>query len=309
MSLVAMRSFTSREGVATTRGIVKRALFALTLACSAIALAGERVLEGLPGLDFSKLGAPAQKELATVFTDEFDYCGRPLTLAASLKKGDACKHTKRMAGLAAGYANEGQPATEIINQLARYNTSFTSKRHTFKLDERMCKGAKGSDAKVTVVEFADFECPYCAAARPMMAELVKTRSSVRVCYVPFPLSAHPNAVPAGQAALFAREQGKFWQMHDALFDNQLALNEGTIKELAKKLGLDADAMAKAMAAGKFKEELEAGKEAGKNAGVDSTPSIYVNGRKLTLGISMDSLAATVDDELDWVQGAGAWASN
>lgn len=308
MSMVAMRSFTSREGVATTRRIVKRAFFLLAFVVSAAALAGERVLEGLPGLDFSKLGAPAQKELATVFTDEFDYCGRPLTLAASLKKGDACKHTKRMAALAAGYANEGQPAQEIINQLARYNTSFSAKRHQFKIDERMCKGAKDG-VKVTVVEFADFECPYCAAARPMMNELVKSKPNVRVCYVPFPLSAHANAVPAGQAALFARDNGKFWQMHDALFDNQMALSDGVIKELAKKLGLDAEAMSKAMAAGKYKDELEAGKEAGKSAGVDSTPSIYVNGRKLTLGISMDSLSATVDDELDWVQGSGAWASN
>ncbi|MBK7863023.1 MAG: thioredoxin domain-containing protein [Archangiaceae bacterium] len=270
---------------------------------------GERALADLPGLDFSKLPAPAQRELASVFSDEFDYCGRPLTLAASLKKGDACKHTRRMASLAAGYASEGQASTEIINALSRYNTSFSAKRSTFKIDERACKGAKGDAAKVTVVEFADFECPYCAAAKPMMAELVKSKPGVRVCYAPFPLSAHPNAIPAGQAALFARDAGKFWAMHDALFDNQLSLNEATIKELAKKVGLDADALGKAMAAGKYKEELEASKEAGKAAGVDSTPSVYVNGRKLTLGISMDSLAATVDDELDWVSGSGAWASN
>ncbi|MBL8951648.1 MAG: thioredoxin domain-containing protein [Myxococcaceae bacterium] len=304
-SMLAMRSFTSLEGVATTRR-VKRLAMICVWGCAFAALAGERVLEGLPGLDFSKLGAPAQKELATVFTDEFDYCGRPLTLAASLKKGDSCRHTKRMASLAASYANEGQPAQEIINQLAKYNTSFNHKRNTFKIDERTCKGAK--DAKVTVVEFADFECPYCNAARPMMSELAK-RPGVRVCYAAFPLSAHPNSVPAGQAALFARDAGKFWQMHDLLFENQMGLSEAAIKGFAKQLGLDADALGKAMAAGKYKDELEATKEAGKNAGVDSTPSVYVNGRKLTLGISMDSLSATVDDELDWVQGSGAWASN
>jgi len=305
-----MRSFTSQEGVATTNRVKRLSkLSALGLAVASLsALAGERVLEGLPGLDFSKLGAPAQRELATVFTDEFDYCGRPLTLAASLKKGDSCRHTRRMASLAATYANDGQGAQEIINALAKYNTSFNNKRHTFKLDDRTCKGAAAKDAKVTVVEFADFECPYCNAARPMMAELSK-RPGVRVCFMPFPLSAHPNAVPAGQAALFARDAGKFWAMHDALFDNQLSLSDAAIKSLAKQVGLDEAALTKAMAAGKYKDELEASKEAGKNAGVDSTPSMYINGRKLTLGISMDSLAATVDDELDWVQGSGAWASN
>jgi protein-disulfide isomerase len=209
-----------------------------------------------------------------------------------------------MAALAAGYAAEGMPAQEIINLLAKYNLSFASSRRSFKVDERTCAGPK--DAKVTLVEFSDFECPYCAAARPMLEDLQKGRPQVRLCWLPFPLSAHPNAIPAGQAALFARDAGKFWQMHDTLFINQLSLSEGSIKELAKKVGLDADALGKATAAGKYKEELEASKEVGKNAGVDSTPSLFLNGRKLTLGISPESLNATVDDELEW---SGAWPSN
>jgi protein-disulfide isomerase len=311
MSMKAVRSFTSREGVATTRRIVKlsppiaAAVGLIAWACFAADM--PRVLADLPGFDFSKLNQSAQRELATVFTDEFDYCGRPLTLAASLKKPDTCKHTKRMAGLAAGYASEGQQAQEIINTLAKYNQSFSARRAPLKIDERMCKGAK--DAKITIAEFADFECPFCNAARSTLIELIKARPAVRVCFMPFPLSAHVNAVPAGQAALFARDAGRFWQMHDLLFDNQMSLSEGTIKDLAKKAGLDADALGKAMAAGRYKDELEASKEAGKNGGVDSTPTLFINGRKLTLGISIEALTATVDDELEWVQGSGAWASN
>jgi protein-disulfide isomerase len=284
----------------------------LTLAISACVLAipawagddgSARALAELPGFDFTRLAPASQKELASVFQDEFDYCGKPLTLFAALKKG-ACKHTKRMAGLAAGYASEGEPATEIINVLAKYNLSFNNTRRQFKIDERTCRGPK--DAKVTIVEFSDFECPYCAAARPMLEELQKARPQVRLCWMPFPLSAHPNAIPAGQAALFARDTGKFWQMHDALFVNQLSLSEGFIKDLAKKLGIDAEGLSKAMAAGKYKEELEASKEAGKNAGVDSTPTVYLNGRRLTLGISQEALQASVDDELEW---SGGWPSN
>jgi protein-disulfide isomerase len=270
------------------------------------AMAGDdnaRALAELPGFDFSKLAPASQKELAGVFQDEFDYCGRPLTLYASLKKG-ACKHTRRLAGLAAGYASEGEPAGEIINTLAKYNLSFNNSRKQFKLDDRTCHGPK--DAKVTLVEFSDFECPYCAAARPMLEELQHSRPQIRVCWMPFPLSAHPNAIPAGQAALFARDNGKFWQMHDALFNNQLSISETFIKDLIGKLGMDMNAFAKAQAAGKYKDELEASKEAGKNAGVDSTPTVFLNGRKLTLGISMDALVTTVDDELEWT---GGWPTN
>jgi protein-disulfide isomerase len=274
---------------------------------SVSALAGDenpaRALAELPGFDFSKLPPASQKELASVFQDEFDYCGRPVTLYASLRKG-ACKHTKRMAGLAAGFASEGEPAGEIINTLAKYNLSFNNSRKSFKVDERTCRGPK--DAKVTLVEFSDFECPYCGAARPMLEELQKARPQVRLCWMPFPLTAHPNAIPAGQAALFARDAGKFWPMHDALFINQLSLSEVFIKDLATKQGLDGNALAKVMASTKYKDELEASKEAGKNAGVDSTPTVFINGRKLTLGISAEALIASVDDELEW---SGSWPSN
>lgn len=266
-----------------------------------------RVLADVPGFDFSRLTAPAKRELASVLTDEFDYCGRPLTLLASLKKGDACKHTRRLVGYGATLAAEGAPASEIIVQLSKYNQGFNKARASFKPDERQCMG--GKDAKVTLVEFSDFECPFCAAARPILEEYVKGKPNLRLCWMPFPLQQHPNATIAGQAALFARDAGKFWQMHDALFDNQLSLSEDFIKQLVVKQGLDAKAFDKATAAKKYVDELEASKEVGKKANVESTPSIFVNGRKYTLGLNPESLSLAIDDELDWLTGNSAWPSN
>jgi len=313
----AGRSFTRQDRVATTPAIVARrgrnisaGLLAAALIVSAAAVAGDdaaRALEGLPGFDFSPLPAAAKKELSAVLTDEFDYCGRPLTLLASLKKGDACKHTRRLVGYAAGEAANGAGANEILVAVSKYNQSFGKPRATFKLDERTCLGPK--DAKVTLVEFSDFECPFCAAARPLIEELPKTKPNVRVCWSAFPLQQHPNATLAGQAALFARDNGKFWQMHDALFDAQLSMSEATIKGLVTKLGLDLKAFEKAVAANKYVDELNASKEAGRVAGVDSTPSVYVNGRKFALGLSADTLALTIDDELDWLAGNSAWPAN
>ncbi len=295
-----------------TRRIVKRLVFAFACLAACAAFAGpendpRRVLSDLPGLDFSRLPGPAQGQLAQVFTDEFDYCGRPLTLAASLKKGDACKHTRRLATYAAVLANEGNPSTEIINALGRYNQSFTAKRNSFKVDERMCQGPVG--AKVTVVEFSDFECPYCAAARPLLEDLVTKRPQVRLCYAPFPLSGHPHGLPAAQTALFARDYGKFWPMHDLLFDNQASFSDQFFGQLAKKLQLDEKLLAKAIGSGTYKDELEASKEQGTKAGVDSTPSIYLNGRKLTLTPTQEALSTAIDDELEWLDGHNAWPTN
>ncbi len=293
-----------------THFLAKSVTVALALA-SAVVLAQStdpsRILAEVPGFDFGRLSAPAKKELFSVLTDEFDYCGRPLTLLASLKKGDACKHTKRLVGHAAYMATEGAAATEIIVQLSKYNQGFNKARASFKVDERQCLGAK--DAKVTLVEFSDFECPHCAAARPILEEYVKTRPQVRLCMMPYPLPQHANAMFAGQAAYFARDAGKFWAMHDALFENQLALSEDFIKKLLVKQGLDLKGFEKAVASKKYVEELEASKEAGKKAGIEATPSIYVNGRKYPLNLNADSLSLAVDDEIDWLTGNSAWPSN
>jgi protein-disulfide isomerase len=291
--------------------LLKKLLWVGVVVMSAGALAqgqdANRLLADLPGFDFSRLPTPAKKELASVLTDEFDSCGRPLTLLASVKKGDACKHTRRMVGLAALMSADGSTANETLVTLSKYNQGFGKPRAPFKVDERTCLGP--SSAKVTFVEFSDFECPFCAAARPVLEEFVKARPNTRLCWAAFPLQQHPNANLAGQAVLFARDAGKFWAMHDALFDNQLSISPEFIRSLLAKLGLDVKAFDKAVAANKYLDELNASKEAGKNAGVESTPSLYVNGRKHTLGLSNEMLSATVEDELDWLAGNNAWPAN
>lgn len=268
---------------------------------------GSRVLAELPGFDFSTLPAPAKRELASVLTDEFDACGRPLTLLASLKKGDACKHTRRVVGLAALLASDGKTANEILVTISKYNQGFSRTRASFKIDERTCSGPK--DAKVTMVEFSDFECPFCAAARPILEEFVKAHPTMRLCWAAFPLPMHPNATLAGQAVLFARDNGKFWAMHDALFEAQLSMSPETIHALVQKVGLDVKAFDKAVAANKWVDELNASKDAGRAAGVGSTPSIFLNGRAYQLGLAPEMLSATLDDELDWLAGHNAWPAN
>src|SRR5262249_32527193 len=203
------------------------------------------------------------------------------TLGQCLKEHKGCRHAKRMANIAAQDAQAGAPSVEIIQRLGKYYQSFRDVRKPLKVDDRMCHGAK--DAKVTYVEFADFECPHCGFVRPVLADLVKKHGDkVRVCFVPYPLPGHPNAIPAAIAALVARDRGKFWEMHDQLFANQLALSVPAIKDLAAGLGLPAAEVQKAIDGGKYSAEIAAFREQGKSAGVELTPTIFLNGRPYEL---------------------------
>jgi protein-disulfide isomerase len=253
------------------------------------------------------LSAPARRELATVLSDEFCHCGCPHTLGTCLASHD-CVHARRSARLAAGLAAGGLPASEIIVALARYAEGFRTPRARLQPDARMCTGR--ADAPVTLVEFSDFECPYCAAARPLLEAFAGAHpEQVRFCSLPFPLASHPNALPAGQAVLFARDQGRFWPLHDALFEHQHDLGPAALSALAGQVGLEAAALQKALAAGTYRAELEAFRQQGLEAGVDGTPTLFFNGRRYVLPLGEQGLAHALEDELEWQANGGAWAKD
>lgn len=259
-----------------------------------------------PGaVEMSGLTDSARVELQAVLTDEFCPCGCPHSLDSCLKEHPRCRHAQRAAQLAGSFARDGVAGVEIINALSRYYRSFGAQRHAFPVDARMCKGA--SDARVTLVEFSDFECPFCASVRPLFEAFVARHGQmVKFCYATYPLANHPGGLLAAQAALSAREHGKFWPMHDLLFDHQLELNRQAIRRLYESLGLPGAELEQAWAEGRFLEEINGMKDAAKAAGVTGTPALFVNGREYRLGLSEDVLVHTVDDELEWIAGQGAW---
>jgi protein-disulfide isomerase len=171
----------------------------------------------------------------------------------------------------------------------------------------MCLG--DANAPATLVESADFECPVCGASRPILEKFVQERpGQVRLCYLPFPLQQHPNAMPAGQAALFARDHGKFWAVHDGLFDNQTHLSPDVIKEIVVRAGLPADAWAKALSSGAYIQELETFRGSGVTAGVQGTPTVFLNGRLVDFVPNAEVLQITLDDERDFQAHQGKWSA-
>ena len=260
-----------------------------------------------PALDFSGLSESARHEVQEAMTEEFCGCGAPHTLAACLQTHPACQHSRREVQLAAILAKRGAIAAELGVTLARYNVSFREARAKLPVDERMCLG--DANAPATLVEYADFECPVCGASRPILEKFAQERpGQVRLCYLPFPLQQHPNAMPAGQAALFARDHGKFWAVHDGLFDNQTHLSPDVIKDIVVRAGLPADAWAKVLSSGAYIQELETFRGSGVTAGVQGTPTVFLNGRLVDFVPNAEVLQITLDDERDYQAHQGKWSA-
>lgn len=142
--------------------------------------------------------------------------------------------------------------------------------------------AKGNDrAPVTLTVFSDFQCPYCSRVVPFVDEvLAKNPDKVRIVFKQFPLRMHNMAMPAALASLAAREQGKFWPMHDLLFANFSQLSEEKIRALAKEAGLDLARFDKDRADQKLRDEVLRDQALGQQAGVQGTPTLFLNGRVL-----------------------------
>lgn len=157
-------------------------------------------------------------------------------------------------------------------------------------------GKKGG--KVQVVEWADFECPYCSKAADTLSELKKKYGDrVEFSFRHFPLSFHPNARKAGEYAQCAGQQGKFWQMHDEIFKNQSSVAEEDMKRHAQTIGLDQAKLDACLASGQGAKEVEQDYQQGLQIGIEGTPSFFVNGRPHTGAPTVEALSAAIEAEL------------
>jgi len=159
--------------------------------------------------------------------------------------------------------------------------------------------AKGpASAPVTIVEFSDFQCPFCGRLTPTLKAIEdKYGDKVRLVFRQYPLPFHQYAQKAAEASLCANEQGKFWQMHDAMFANQQALEVAQLKSKAAELGLNADQFNQCIDSGKHAAEIQADMKDGSAAGVSGTPAMFVNGRFISGAVPLEQITTVIDDEL------------
>jgi protein-disulfide isomerase len=155
-----------------------------------------------------------------------------------------------------------------------------------------------ADAAVTIVEFSDYQCPYCKRAEGSLKQvLAKYPTQVRLVYRHFPLDGHKDAAPAAEAAACADEQGKFWDYHNLVFESSPKLDTKTLRELAEKSKLDLGAFDACVASGKHKAKVAGDLEAGRAAGVSGTPAFFVNGIPLSGARPLEEFSKLIDREL------------
>jgi protein-disulfide isomerase len=154
-----------------------------------------------------------------------------------------------------------------------------------------------ADAPVTLVEYGDYECPHCGRAYPIVKALQKEFGNrLRFVFRNFPLrELHPHAEAAAETAEFAGEHKKFWEMHHLIFENQTALSERVLGELAQRLSLDVNALRESVRSGVFSERVARDFSGGVRSGVNGTPTFFINGARHDGSFDFATLAAGIQD--------------
>ncbi len=190
-----------------------------------------------------------------------------------------------------------------LNKEKGVSVKFQPYRLTFDNASAPTKGKAG--APVTLVEFSDFQCPFCNRFAPTLRQVSeKYGDKVQIIYRQYPLtSIHPNAFKAAEASLCAYEQGKFWQLHDAMFADQTRLKVSDLKETAARLGVDRKKFDTCIETGKYVEQIQKDMSEGSKFGITGTPAVFINGVELKGGaVPFETVAAAIDKELDRAPG-------
>lgn len=155
-----------------------------------------------------------------------------------------------------------------------------------------------TSAKVTIVAFSDFQCPFCSRAVPTLKQVEDTyKGKVRIAFKQLPLPFHDKAQLAAEASLAAHEQGKFWEYHDKLFANQQALDRPALEKYAEEIGLNMAKFKTALDSGKFKQQVADDAKLGGSIGATGTPTFFVNGKSLVGAQPFDKFKEMIDAEL------------
>jgi predicted DsbA family dithiol-disulfide isomerase len=229
-------------------------------------------------LEADDLPEPARRALAALLDDELCYAGHAHTAAAGIVARPACPHATRMGRFAARSLREGAESADVGRWLtAHFVTWRVQPRVALALDDRAPRGAEG--APVALVEFSDFECPFCQRSSELLARVVAAHGAeIRLFFKHFPLDSHPMARPAALAAEAAQRQGRFWEFHDVLFANQRGLSDTLLRVTAEELGLDVARFDADRASDDVARRVDGDKAEGRDVGVAATPSLFVNGR-------------------------------
>ncbi len=256
----------------------------------------------LPGLDFSGL-TPAQKTLAlSILREQGCTCGCDMKMAECREKDPACAISRGLSNIVLRSAREGKTREQILKAVAA--SPLASHAAPPLLEDPISLSISGApvtgpaNARVTIVEFSDFECPYCRIAAPQALALQKDyRNDVKLVFKQFPLPNHPHARLAAQASVAAAAQGKFWPMHDKLFANARQLSRDNMLAWARELGLDMQRFTADLDSTHTKEVVARDVRDGDQANVMGTPTFFIDGKRYNGPFDVAAVKPLIDAEL------------
>ncbi|MCU1257233.1 MAG: oxidoreductase [Bryobacterales bacterium] len=253
----------------------------------------------LPRVDVSGMNAAQKQTLLKLLRESDCSCGCGMKIAQCRVQDPNCSYSRSLAAVAVKGVRDGKSPDEIRKALA----AGAGPRKV--LDDPITLRTLGSptkgpeNAKITLVEFSDFQCPYCSKAVTEIDAVLKAfPNDVKLVYKQFPLSEiHSRAMLASQAALAANAQGKFWPMHDKMFANNQSLTRENMLKWAGDLGLDMKRFTADMDAPETKKQIARDLADGEQAGVEGTPTVFVNGKHYNGSLDPQSFGEVLKSEL------------
>lgn len=279
------------------------ALFGLSLALAQTPQkpADWQKVENLPNVDFSPL-TPAQKKTAlAAMRLQPCLCGCAMHIAECRIKDPNCSDSRAMAEIVVKAVKDGRDPAEAMSNsdlVKRKNGAADVLEAPVTIPVAGAPVRGEANARITLVEFSDFECPFCSKAAAKIEAIQKAYpKDVKLIYKQYPLESHPHAKIAAAAALAAQQQNKFWPMHDKLFANFNKLSQESIVQIAKDLNLDMAKFQTDMHSTKTTQTILKDVNDGEKAQVDSTPTLFINGRRYNGPLELIVLKPILDDQL------------
>ncbi len=248
-----------------------------------------------PGVDISKLDDFGKKVFFRIGNSEPSVCGQAQSLLASAKaQKNGCARSVNALRYVARLVDQGYTDSEISESLGKRYRPVAPKK--IDVSDAPMKG--NPKARITLVEFADYECPHCKHFQPVLHQILdEFPNDVKLYFKHYPLPQHTNARLAAEGAVAAQKQGKFWQYQDKLWEHQDELSPAEIEKVAKESGLDVAKFRQDLASEPVKAKVEKDRNEGSSIGLQATPTLYIDGREYTDSRDADSLREWIKDAL------------
>jgi len=270
---------------------MSRALLALT---AALLLTAPAMAQGLAGVNVSDLDAQEVASLSTLMSEGACPCDPQKSLLQCIQ-AKSCPAATELADYGAAKLRDGLGLEQVRAAVVRKYLEDHVK-YTFELEGNPRKGP--ANARIVIVEFADFECPHCALMRGTLDGLAKQfPDDVAIYFKQFPLGHHAHSHTAARATLAAHRQGRFWQMHDLIFANQGSLSPQRFVDFATELGLNVETFKKDIEDQALFAQIERDRKEAIEANLTGTPTIYINGRLFLDEKTPEALTAYVKAQL------------